>query len=433
MRILVLGGYGLIGMAVVRRLSGAGHQVVGLGRDVGRAQRVCPQAGWINADIAGLTTPEGWAPIHAAAKADAIVNAAGVLQDGARDDVVRVQSTAMQALYRAARPAGVARFVQISAMRATGDASTAFMRTKGEADAALRASDLEWTILKPGLVLAPQAYGGTALLRGLAAFPFVQPLTLADRPVQTVSVADVARAVQISVEGAVPARGDYDLVEDNAHTLGEIVGRMRAWLGLADARALALPGWSARLVSAIADGLGWLGWRSPFRSTAMAEIAAGVTGDPGPWRAASGSGLASLDESLRAMPATVQERWFARLFLMKPLVIGVLSLFWIVSGLVTLRAPEAAADVLTARGVGSGVAMGIAIVGAVVDLVLGVGVLVRRVMAQAAIGMIAVTLAYLAGATWVAPDLWADPLGPLVKAIPAMVLAGVVLAMAEDR
>ena len=64
---------------------------------------------------------------------------------------------------------------------------------------------------------------------------------------------------------------------------------------------------------------------------------------------------------------------------------------------------------------------------------LGLAVVWRASVAWAAKGMIAVTLLYLLAATMVAPDLWLDPLGPLVKAIPAMVLALVVLAWEGDR
>jgi uncharacterized protein YbjT (DUF2867 family) len=433
MRILVLGGYGLIGMPVVRRLIAAGHAVVGLGRDVAQAQRMCPGSTWIGADIAGLVTPQAWEPILTGARADAIVNCAGALQDGARDDVARVQSAAMSALYRAAATAGVRVFVQISATRARPGAGTRFMETKAEADAALRASPLDWTILKPGLVWAPQAHGGTALIRALAAFPVVTPLVLGDRPVQMADVADVAAAVEAVVAGRVPSRRDYDLVEDHGRPLREVVGQVRAWLGDRPGRELPLPVWAGRGIGRIADGLGWLGWRSPLRTTALQEIAAGVAGDPAPWREATGQRLASLSEILRARPATVQDRWFARFFLVKPVVIATLSVFWLATGLITLARPEAAAAVLASRDLGGGAAAVLATGGAVVDIVLGGLILVRAWMPIAAKGMIAVTLGYLVGATWLAPDLWIDPLGPLIKAIPALMLAVVVLAVAEDR
>ncbi|WP_245447080.1 DoxX-like family protein [Methylobacterium sp. 17Sr1-1] len=57
----------------------------------------------------------------------------------------------------------------------------------------------------------------------------------------------------------------------------------------------------------------------------------------------------------------------------------------------------------------------------------------RRLMPLAALAMIGGTLAYLAAGTVLAPDLWADPLGPYVKTLPAALLALVALALAAER
>lgn len=433
MRILVLGAYGLIGSHVVAHLVAAGHEVVGLGRDVTRAARRWPHVRWIAADLGTLTDVGAWQTVLAEAAPEAVVNCAGALQDGARDRVADVHTTAIRALVTAAPGAGIHRLVQISAVGASRDATTAFMRTKADGDAAVSASDLEWVILRPGLVLSPHAYGGTALLRALAAMPGVLPIALGSSLVQTVDADDVAAAVVRAVEGHIAQRRIYDLVEDEAHALATILRRMRGWLGLAPAAEVHAPRWMIGLVARIADALGWLGWRSPLRSTAIASLEAGVRGDPAPWRAETGRPLAALDATLARLPATVQERWFARAFLLKPAAIAVLAAFWIASGLVTLVAPDAAAHVLTARGVAPSLATAIAIGGALVDVALGLAILWRPAMRRAALGMIAVTFAYLAGGTLLAPDLWADPLGPLVKAIPAALLALVPLAFAEDR
>ena len=433
MRILVLGGYGLIGSHVVSHLIDEGHEVVALGRNVVEAARRMPQARWIAADISKLTTGTAWTCVLADACAEVIVNCAGALQDGSLDDVARVQSAAMRALYAAAPAVGVTRFVQISATRADPQAETVFMRSKGEADAALQASELDWVILRPGLVIAPQAYGGTALLRALAAFPLVQPLAYASSPVQTVAVIDVARAVAAAVSGEVASRQVYDLVEDHPHSLGDVVRQMRSWLGLAAAPVLHVPGSIVHAVARVADGLGWLGWRSPLRTTAITELAAGIAGDPGPWRSQTGRSLSPLETTLQRLPSTVQERWFARAYLLKPLAIAVLSAFWIVTGAVALVETEAAASVLTSRGVDVGLAKSFVLTGAAVDLVLGLALLWRTATVRAAIAMIAVTIGYLAAGSLLAPDLWADPLGPFVKALPAIMLALAVLATVEDR
>ncbi|PIK71206.1 hypothetical protein CS379_20580, partial [Methylobacterium frigidaeris] len=220
MRILVLGGYGLIGSAVLACLLDAGHSVTALGRDTRAARRRCPEATWIDRDIAALSDPTAWHPVVAGC--EAVVNCAGVLQDGPRDDVRAVQDIAMRALFRACAEVRIGRIVQVSAVGACPDARTAFMRTKDAADAALAQLDLDWTILRPGLVLAPTAYGGTALLRALASVPLVLPVVGGAGPIQTVHVEDVAEAVRLAVEGQVPARAVYDLVEDEAHALGEV-------------------------------------------------------------------------------------------------------------------------------------------------------------------------------------------------------------------
>ena len=433
MRILVLGGYGLIGSCVVRHLLDAGHAVVGLGRDVHRARLVHPDASWISADLSRLTTPTDWARVLSQARPQAIVNCAGALQDGMYDDVAAVQARAMTTLFAAAQSARISRLVQISAPGADAAGETTFMRSKGVADAALAASSLDWVIFRPGLVLAPQAYGGSALLRALAAFPMVQPLAFAGSRIQTVAIDDVARAVVEAVEGRVPSRRTFDLVEDHSHTMRDVVEKLRGWLGYAPAAEVLLPPLLLRGVARIADGLGWLGWRAPLRTTALIELRAGVVGDARGWRTVSGGSLASLDETLRRLPSTVQERWFARSFLVKPLAIATLAAFWLLTGLVALGQLDTASRLLVDRDIGDLLANSIVVGGALVDIVLGAAILVRRSMRPAAIGMVAVTLAYILGGTVIAPDLWLDPLGPLLKPLPGAVLAIVVLALAEDR
>lgn len=167
MRVLVLGGYGFIGEAICRALHAAGHAVTGLGRDTARAARRMPFIEWRRADLRDLTAPAAWAPLLAGI--DAVVNAAGALQDGAGDDLAAVQANAMSALYEAAiatRPL----VVQISARTDGPGADIPFLATKRRADEALRASGLPHVILRPALVIGRNAHGGTALIRALAAF-----------------------------------------------------------------------------------------------------------------------------------------------------------------------------------------------------------------------------------------------------------------------
>ena len=105
MKILVLGGYGLIGLAITRALIAAGHEVTGLGRSVQKGRAAAPEAGWIGADLSLMTDAVAWAPVLRGI--EVVINAAGVLQDGLKDRVAAVQRDSILALTVAGREAGV--------------------------------------------------------------------------------------------------------------------------------------------------------------------------------------------------------------------------------------------------------------------------------------------------------------------------------------
>jgi uncharacterized protein YbjT (DUF2867 family) len=430
-KVLVLGGYGLIGEAVVGRLVRDGHQVTGLGRDISDAKRRWPGVGWIAADMSKLLAAEDWLPMVAGM--DVVVNVAGALQDGPRDRLDAIHRGAVVALVAACEQAGIGRLVQISAIGADLASSNVFFSTKAQGDKAVASSSLEWTILRPGLVIAPAAYGGTALLRALAAFPGFVPAVMAHQPIQTVAVTDVAEAVSRAVAGSMPPRTAVDLVEAEARSLADVLVAFRAWLGLPPARVVPMPAFLGWIAGAVADGLGLLGWRSPLRSAALAALARGVTGNAKSWSGISDHKLLPLEATLAAMPAHVQERWFARLWLLKPAVFGILSLFWLVSGIVGFIRQGAAADILVSHGLSPPLALGMVIAGSVADIVVGAAIIVRSLARIALLGMLAITLVYLGAASAVAPDLWLDPLGAMVKAVPALCLVLVALAILDER
>ena len=319
--------------------------MVGFGRTASKGKRLFGEIEWRGGDLNKMREASSWAP-HLD-QIDAVVNASGALQDGSKDVLAFSQDQAIGACIEACAKQGVQRFIQISAPGAAAEATTAFMRTKASADQKLRASPLTWTILKPGLVIGAYAYGGAALLRMLAAFPYVQPLMLAQARIQTVAAADLAEAVVAALTSERMVRRDVDLVEREAHTLAEIVAALRAWLGFAPARAtLIAPRFVGAIIAGCADLAGWLGWRSPLRTTALIVLANNVLADADSGERALGGKLKSLRQSLDALPATLQERTFARAQLAFPLLVVALSWFWIASGAIALAHIDAAASVL---------------------------------------------------------------------------------------
>ena len=255
-----------------------------------------------------------------------------------------------------------------------------------------------------------------------------------DARLQTVNVDDVAEAVARAVSSTLPDNITCDLVEDEAHSLREVVAGHRRWLGFAPARTvIVMPGWLLSAVATVADALGALGWRSPLRSTAIRVLQDDVVGDPQAWMAHGGDSLSAMNETFAKHPARHEDRYFARMALLMPIVFAALFIFWFLSGAIGLMRTHAASTVLVQAGWPTGLAVWAVVFWSVVDLAIAAALLVRRYAAWACWAMVGVSLFYLGAATVTAPGLWFDPLGPLVKVVPAIVLALVARVMLENR
>ncbi|MFN3799264.1 MAG: SDR family oxidoreductase, partial [Sphingobium yanoikuyae] len=270
------------------------------------------------------------------------------------------------------------------------------------------------------------------LIRALAAMPLRLFSVHGDSRIQSVALDDVAQAVVCCLAPDAPRAIDIDLVEREASTLDTIIVAHRRWLGIAPVPLIALPGRIATPVSAVADLLGHLGWRSPLRSTAMAMIARDVTGAPEGGEALLGRPLLTLDQILARHPSGLQDRSQARLMLLMPCLVAALSLLFLLSGLVGLARLDTVAGELQGTPV-AGVAMALSIAGSVADLLLGAAILVRRWAQRAVLGMAGLTAAYLVMGSWVRPDMWVDPLAPLAKALVVMIAALITHILLEER
>ena len=107
---------------------------------------------------------------------DVVVNCLGVLQDGPGSDTAAVHRDFVARLLQAIRDSDRAiRLVHISIPGTPESDRTAFSTTKREAERLIAESGVAFTILRPGFVVALAAYGGSAMVRSLAAFPLDLP------------------------------------------------------------------------------------------------------------------------------------------------------------------------------------------------------------------------------------------------------------------
>ena len=160
----------------------------------------------------------------------------------------------------------------------------------------------------------------------------------------------------------------------------------------------------------------------------------GVAGDPAPWMAATGIGPRPARAAIAALPSTVQERWFARLYLLKGLALGGLALFWIVSGAIALAfAFEAGTAILVDAGLPPSLAPAMTVATSLLDIGIGLSIAFRKTARVGLVAGIGIALGYMLAAAALTPALWGDPVGGLVKTGPAILLMLLTLAMLEER
>jgi hypothetical protein len=328
---------------------------------------------------------------------------------------------------------GIRRVVHFSAVGVDRETPSAFSRSKLRGDDALMARNLDWVVLRPAVVIGRAAFGGSALLRAVAALP-VMPSLPGTAPLQLVHLDDVIETVRFFLQPNAPSRVALEVVGPRRWTFDETARLFRRWLRWPRARAFAVPAWAASLFYRLGDIANWLGWPTPVSSTAQQEMRRGAIGDPSRWREITGIVPRDIQAALMQEPASVQERWFARMYALKPLVFGVFALFWIVTGLISLGPGyDYGMDMLREGGLTGNFAVLTLIAGALADIIIGLAILYRPTSRYGLYAALIISIVYVIIGTVLVPRLWSDPLGPMLKIWPVLVLNLVALAILEDR
>ena len=145
-------------------------------------------------------------------------------------------------------------------------------------------------------------------------------------PFQPVAVEDIAATIAWlagrDIDDAAASAVTWDLMQPQPITLGNVIDQFRWSFGTSGMPRITLPAFLLDLGAKLGDLANRLGWMPPMRSTAIAELRRGVTGDPAAWMAATGIVPKTIAQTVGQRPATIQDKWFARLFLVKALVIA---------------------------------------------------------------------------------------------------------------
>lgn len=236
--VCVIGGSGFVGRHVVHLLAAQGCDVRVPTRNRERAKHLIllPTVDVLDANVHAETE------LAALTRGvDAVINLVGVLHDARGSRGFEQAHVALtRKVIAACQANGVRRYVHMSALGADSNGPSKYQRTKGAAEALVRASNLDWTLFRPSVIFGrdDSFLNLFAMLLKLAPVMF---LASPNARFQPVFVEDVARAFVRSLADLAAYGKSYDLCGPRVYTLRELVelvgaitGRRRPIVGLND-------------------------------------------------------------------------------------------------------------------------------------------------------------------------------------------------------
>ena len=220
--ILLTGGTGVVGSALLPKLLEAGHDVRCLVRD---PRRLGPERVRVQLSLADLGDPRGLR--HAVRGVDTVIHLAAAIRDQPPRRVEEITALGTHRLLRACERSGVRRFVFFSALNATRFQRTRFFRSKALAEQRVASSELETTILAPSIIYDRTDPWVTAMRR-LALLP-VLPISGRGRAAYEPIWAQDAASAAIAALDADPGR--YELAGPERLTYEQIARIIAAAAG----------------------------------------------------------------------------------------------------------------------------------------------------------------------------------------------------------
>ncbi len=230
--ILVIGGAGFLGSRIAARLAAGGAAIRVPTRNRERVKDeliLLPTAEVVRADV-----HDPAALRRLLVGMDAVVSLVGVLHDRGGDGFQRNHVELPAKIVAACAEANVRRIVHVSALGAAADAPSAYLRSKAQGEAAIRAGGkvgIRTTILCPSVIFG-RGDGFLNLFADLARLFPILPLGGARARFQPVFVEDVARAVVTCLDRPETDHQRYELCGPTIYSLQELVAYVCALLGL---------------------------------------------------------------------------------------------------------------------------------------------------------------------------------------------------------
>ncbi len=234
--VLVTGAAGFVGAHVCRHLAERGARVRGLVRSPAKAaERLAPMPVELHVgDVRDAMVMQ-----RALQGCDAVVHLAAIAIERQGQTYEDVNARGTECVLGAMQATGVRRLIHMSQNGASSSLPYRFLRSKGLAEDAVRASGADWTTLRPSVIFGPDDEFVNVLARLVRLSPLIYPLPGGGTArFQPVAVDDVAHVVAAALAESDTIRHAYALGGPAQLTLRQMVERV---LVAMDAKRFLIP------------------------------------------------------------------------------------------------------------------------------------------------------------------------------------------------
>ena len=282
MNVLVTGGTGFVGHAVLAKLRAAGHAVRVLVRHPA-SSRATALASRFGVELANGNVLDSNSVHKALPGCEAVIHLVGIISEVGPNTFHKAHTAATQNVVRAAEQAGVSRYVHMSALGTRPDSASRYHQTKWAAEQAVRGSRLAWTIFRPSLIYGVGDHF-VNLFANLARWsPFLPVMGSGQGKLQPVSVEVVAEAFVGALSEPRAIGQTYDLCGPDRLSFLEVLDAILSVVGRRRFK-LHLPLPLARVQAAALEFVfpRLLGRAAPLNRDQLIMLAEDNVGDPRP-------------------------------------------------------------------------------------------------------------------------------------------------------
>lgn len=428
MRILITGANGFIAREIIARLAMSGHQIVACVHS--KLLENIPHFRSFKMDFTEANKSEAWLP-HLR-DIDAVINCVGVFQTIKEKSMWDIHYQAPKALFDACTQLKIKKIIQISAL-GVDKVKVPYAASKLALEEYLQELDVSSTIIRPGLVYGKGSYGGTSLFRGLAGLPFIIPLPgQAQQLQQPIHLDDLTQIVENAL--SLPGKQLLCAVGSEKLTVKNVLIKLRNWLGFKKAYTLSIPDIFLKLGAKLGNFIP----NSPMSETGIKMMAVDNVATESQEKNLHDImhfNPRSFTDGLNGMVSSVQDRWHARLYFLRPLLRLSVAFIWVFSGIVSLLPATSSIDaqLMTQAHIPDSLQpLALYLFGGI-DILLGLATLFNFRLLLIGSLQCFLILSYTFIITFLLPEYWLHPFAPIAKNIPLLVAILMMMALESER